>query len=39
MGQYYKIVNVDKKQYLSPWTFHEGAKLMEFSCDSCGILT
>ena len=31
MGQYYKIVNVDKKEYFSPWDFHCGAKLMEWN--------
>lgn len=31
MGQYYKIINVDKAQYLSPWDFDNGAKLMEWS--------
>ena len=39
MGQYYKIVNLDKGQYLDPYTFNEGAKLMEFGCSSMGILT
>ena len=31
MGQYYKIVNIKKKQYISPHTFGDGSKLMEFS--------
>ena len=31
MGQYYKIVNVDKKEYFSPWDFHCGAKLLEWN--------
>jgi len=30
MGQYYRIVNLDKKEYLSPYPFGEGAKLLEF---------
>ena len=30
MGQYYKIVNVTKGEYLCPWDFGHGAKLMEF---------
>jgi len=30
MGQYYRIVNLDKKEYLSPYPFDEGAKLLEF---------
>jgi len=38
MGQYYKIVNVKKKQYLNPHTFGDGAKLMEFSSNSIGVL-
>jgi hypothetical protein len=39
MGQYYKIVNVDKKEYLKPWTFNDGAKLLEFGCSSFSSLT
>ena len=31
MGQYYRIVNVDKKEFLAPWTYKCGAKLMEWS--------
>ena len=38
MGQYYKIVNVKKKQYLNPHTFGDGAKLMEFSMSASGVL-
>jgi len=38
MGQYYKIVNVKKKQYITPHTFGDGAKLMEFSMSSSGVL-
>lgn len=30
MGQYYKIVNLDKGQYLKPHKFNDGAKLLEF---------
>lgn len=33
MGQYYKIVNVDKEEMLVPWDFECGAKLMEWSYD------
>lgn len=29
MGQYFKIVNLDKKEYLAPHDFGEGAKLLE----------
>ena len=31
MGQYYKICNVDKKEYISPYDFGGLGKLMEFS--------
>ena len=31
MGQYYKIVNLDKKEFLDPDVFGEGIKLMEFA--------
>jgi hypothetical protein len=39
MGQYYKIVNVKKKQYISPHKFGDGTKLMEFSMSANGVLT
>jgi hypothetical protein len=38
MGQYYKIVNIKKKQYITPYTFGDGAKLMEFSMSANGVL-
>lgn len=38
MGQYYKIVNVKKKQYITPHTFGDGAKLMEFGMSANGVL-
>lgn len=38
MGQYYKIVNVKKKQYLNPHAFGSGAKLMEFGVDGMSIM-
>lgn len=38
MGQYYKIVNVKKKQYITPHKFGDGAKLMEFSMSANGVL-
>lgn len=31
MGQYYKPINLDNKQWLSPWACDNGAKLMEHS--------
>lgn len=39
MGQYYKIVNLTKKQFISPWSFGDGAKLMEFGNSSSGVMT
>ena len=39
MGQYYKIVNIKKKQYITPHTFGDGAKLMEFGMSRNGVLT
>lgn len=39
MGQYYKIVNLDKKQYLYPITFGDGLKLMEFGSSAGGTMT
>lgn len=33
MGQYYYVVNMDKKQYLHPRKFHEGLKATEFGYD------
>lgn len=30
MGQYYVIVNLDKKEFLDPHLFGDGAKLLEF---------
>jgi hypothetical protein len=39
MGQYYKIVNVDKRQFLRPHAFGDGAKLLEWGCSSNGTLT
>jgi hypothetical protein len=38
MGQYYKIVNIKKKQYITPHTFGDGAKLMEFSMSASGVM-
>ncbi len=33
MGQYYKIVNVDKREMLEPFDYGNGMKLMEWSYD------
>jgi hypothetical protein len=38
MGQYYKIVNIKKKQYITPHTFGDGSKLIEFSMSANGVL-
>lgn len=38
MGQYYKIVNLDKKEFLNPYTFGDGAKLLEFGCSASGMM-
>jgi hypothetical protein len=39
MGQYYKIANLDKREYIEPYPFGDGVKLMEFSMNSGGMLT
>jgi len=39
MGQYYKIVNLDKKQFLSPHACGNGAKLMEFGLSQMSIMS
>ena len=39
MGQYFLIVNLDKKEYLHPHKFGDGLKLLEFGCSSQGTLT
>ena len=33
MGQYHVIVNIDKREYLNPYSFGQGEKLMEFLWD------
>ena len=38
MGQYYKVCNKTKKEYLNPHTFGNGLKLMEFTSDGSGVL-
>jgi hypothetical protein len=38
VGQYYKVINLDKKQYLHPHRFGDGLKLMEFGMSSCGTM-
>jgi hypothetical protein len=39
MGQYHKVVNIDKKQYLHPHAMGNGFKLLEFGCDGHGTMT
>lgn len=39
MGQYHKVANLDKQQYLNPHQFGDGLKLMEFGCSSQGTLS
>lgn len=39
MGQYYKVVNLDKKQYLDPHDCGEGAKLMEIALSSMSMMS
>ena len=39
MGQYYKIVNLDKQEFLNAYTFNDGAKLLEFGCSGEGTMT
>ena len=38
MGQYYKIINITKKEYLTPWRFDDGAKLVEFGNSGKGTM-
>lgn len=39
MGQYYYVINLDKKQFLHPHRFGDGLKLLEFGCSSNGTMT
>jgi len=39
MGQYYVIVNLDKKQYIHPHKFGDGMKLLEFADSTPGTMT
>lgn len=38
MGQYYYIVNIDKKQYIHPHKFGDGLKLLEFGASGGGTM-
>lgn len=39
MGQYYHVVNIDKKEFLDPHSFGDGLKLMEFGLSGMGTLS
>lgn len=39
MGQYYLIINIDKKEYIHPHKFNDGLKLLEFGCSPNGTMT
>lgn len=39
MGQYYYVVNIDKREYLHPHKFGEGLKLSEFAFSRGGTMT
>jgi hypothetical protein len=38
MGQYYKVCNLDKKEYLYPHRFGDGLKLLEFGASGGGTM-
>ena len=38
MGQYFLVVNTDKKEYLMPHDFGSGLKFMEFTVDEGGVM-
>lgn len=39
MGQFFFIVNTNKKEFLHPHVFGDGSKLMEFGCSAMGTMT
>jgi hypothetical protein len=39
MGQYYYVVNLDKKEYIHPHKMGDGLKLLEFACSTGGTMT
>jgi hypothetical protein len=39
MGQYFLVVNLDKKEFLHPHRFGDGLKLLEFGCSMDGTMT
>lgn len=38
MGQYYKVVNLSKRQFMNPHDFGDSGKLLEFGTSSFGIM-
>ena len=38
MGQYYTIVNIDKKEFITPSKFGDGLKLLEFGSSANGTI-
>ena len=39
MGQYYKVCNITKGEFIEPHAFNDGAKLMEFGMSAMGTMT
>jgi len=39
MGQYHKVFNLDKREFLAPHDMGDGAKLMEFGQSTGGTMT
>lgn len=39
MGQYYKVCNIESKEFLKPHSFNDGVKLMEFGNSGFGTMT
>jgi hypothetical protein len=39
MGQYFRLINLDKKEYVDPWDIGGSAKLWEWCANSqCGVI-
>lgn len=39
MGQYHRVVNLDKRQYINPTALGDGLKILEFGLDAGGTMT
>lgn len=39
MGQYYKVINIKKREFINPHMFNDGLKLMEFGMSGGGTMT